>query len=61
MSSLAKRTHPSRPWRARAKRDMIEHFLGYYATKEEADAAERAFGELHPSQRGRNGHWFGTA
>lgn len=33
----------SKPWHARAKREGLEWSLGYFATKEEAIAAEEHF------------------
>lgn len=33
----------SKPWKARVKEDWVEQFLGYYATKEEAEQVEREF------------------
>ena len=32
-----------KPWAARRKRDGTEHFLGYFATKEEAEKVETEF------------------
>lgn len=39
------RTHKvlNKPWHARQKRDDIEYSLGYYATREEAEAVEAEF------------------
>lgn len=47
------RTHKAlpKPWQARRKRDDLEYALGYYATREEAVAAEREFDETYPPQR----------
>jgi hypothetical protein len=42
----------TKPWCAKRKRDGIEHYLGHYATKEEAEAREATFDQHWPSQRG---------
>jgi hypothetical protein len=46
--------YPNRPWHARQKRDGIEFHLGFFATREEAVAAEEAFDLTYPrlNQRG---------
>jgi hypothetical protein len=56
--SPTKRTHKPlpKPWHARIRRDYIEYSLGYFETKEEAAAIERAFAADWPSGRGTNGH-----
>ena len=41
----------ARPWRAQRKRDGTALFLGYYATKEEAEEAEREYDRYYPSAR----------
>lgn len=33
----------SKPWKARVKINWIEYFLGYFATREEAEMREREF------------------
>ena len=50
------RTHKvlPKPWHARRKRDDVEYSLGYYAAREEAEAAEKAFDAEWPSRRGRH-------
>ena len=53
MATLRNQNHKN-PWHARAKRDDLEFSLGYYPTKEEAEAAERKFAvEVPPYPRGR--------
>lgn len=32
-----------KPWRARVRENWTENFLGYYATKEEAERVEEEF------------------
>jgi hypothetical protein len=34
--------HPNKPWKAEIKHKYKARFLGYFATKAEAEAAERA-------------------
>ena len=55
MPTLRKGTkHSKHPWQARAKRLDLEYGLGYYATRDEALAAEMAFAENYPpDSRGR--------
>ena len=48
MPSFRKHKSLVKPWHARAKRDDIEHSLGYYATRDEAVAAERQFAIDYP-------------
>lgn len=46
---LCKDGSPSRQkkrWRARVKVDNVEEFLGYFPTKEEAEAVEREFRKM---------------
>jgi len=52
MPSLRSQNHKN-PWHARAKRDDLEFSLGYFATKEEAETAEKMFArDFPPSPRG---------
>lgn len=35
--------HAASPWQARVKRQGVSYYLGHFATKAEADEAERSF------------------
>ena len=50
------RTHKPlpKPWHARQRRDGVEYSLGYFATREEAQAEEDKFVVEWPSGRGKN-------
>lgn len=52
MPSKTSRPNGSKNWRARCKRGTIEYYLGTYATREEAEEAERAFSRRFPKQHG---------
>lgn len=41
-----------RPWQARVKKEGESYFLGYFATKEEADAVEQEFRDNWDELRG---------
>lgn len=50
-----------KPWHARAKRDDLEHSLGYYATREEALEVERQFAIKYPPHpMGQRNRWSET-
>jgi hypothetical protein len=49
MASYRATKSGSKKWIARRSRDWKEHFLGYYATEEEAVAAEHAFDIENPA------------
>lgn len=59
MASCRPHHHKNKPWIARRKRSEVEYFLGFYATKEEAEEVERQFDEAWPSSRGVNGYAYG--
>lgn len=48
MPSFSPKLCKSKPWRARRKRDEIEFFLGYFATKEEAEEEEASYDRAYP-------------
>lgn len=57
MPSNRSNTAPGHPWHARQKRESFEYSLGYFATLEEAQAAEDAFTANWPkaiNNRGKN-------
>lgn len=66
MPTVATNRMKSRTWKARRRRAGIEYFLGYFATKEEAQEAERGFDSLWPKQTNKgmcrfvsaNGHYY---
>jgi len=54
MPSFRRNKRLKKPWHARAQRDGLEFHLGYYKTREEAEAVERQFAiDVPPSARGR--------
>lgn len=59
MPSRASARYPKTPWRAKRRRDGTYFFLGYYATKEEAAAAEAEFDKDWPSGVGKGRHHEG--
>jgi hypothetical protein len=42
MARLARDCQRTLPWKAEIKHNYISRFLGYFATRDEAEAAERA-------------------